>query len=87
MSLAGHKLYAPKGIGALYIRRGTPLEPIIHGAGHEFGNRAGTENILLAVGLGKACELAQADRSKEQIQKLRDHLWQVFRRLSGIRWS
>ena len=58
MSVAGHKLYAPKGVGALYIRNGRPLEPLIHGAGHERGRRAGTENVLLAVGLGAACRLA-----------------------------
>jgi cysteine desulfurase len=59
LSIAGHKLYAPKGIGALYIRKGTPIEPLIHGAGHESGRRAGTENVLLVVGLGKACEIAK----------------------------
>lgn len=46
LSIAGHKLYAPKGIGALYVRRGTALEPLIHGAGHEAGRRAGTESVL-----------------------------------------
>src|SRR5215471_761814 len=58
LSVAGHKLYAPKGIGVLYIRNGVRLEPLIHGAGHESGRRAGTENILLDVALGTACELA-----------------------------
>ncbi len=57
LSLAGHKLYAPKGIGALYIRRGTQLEKLIHGADHERNLRAGTENVLEIVGLGAACEL------------------------------
>ncbi|HUT32717.1 MAG TPA: cysteine desulfurase family protein, partial [Planctomycetota bacterium] len=47
LSVAGHKLYAPKGVGALYIRTGTPIEPLVHGAGHEAGRRAGTENVLL----------------------------------------
>lgn len=61
MSVAGHKLYAPKGIGALYVRRGTRLSKIMHGAGHERGMRAGTENVLEIVGLGKACELARRD--------------------------
>lgn len=60
LTLAGHKLYAPKGIGALYVRQGVTLEPLIHGAGHENGRRAGTENILLDVALGKACELASS---------------------------
>ena len=58
LTVAGHKLYAPKGVGALYVRRGTALEPLIHGAGHEHGLRAGTESALLAVGLGAASELA-----------------------------
>lgn len=53
LSVAGHKLYAPKGVGALFVRRGVRLEPLIHGAGHENGRRAGTESALLAVGLGK----------------------------------
>ena len=58
LTIAGHKLYAPKGVGALYMREGLHIEPLIHGAGHENGRRAGTENILLEVGLGKACEVA-----------------------------
>jgi cysteine desulfurase len=58
LSIAGHKLYAPKGIGALYIRSGRTLPSLIHGAGHESGRRAGTENVLEIVGLGKACEIA-----------------------------
>ena len=52
LSVAGHKLYAPKGVGAFFIRRGTRIEPFVHGAGHEQGRRAGTENVLLDVGLG-----------------------------------
>jgi cysteine desulfurase len=59
LTIAGHKLYAPKGVGALYIRRGTALEPLIHGAGHEGGRRAGTENVPYAVALGRACALAR----------------------------
>ncbi|HXH43399.1 MAG TPA: aminotransferase class V-fold PLP-dependent enzyme [Bradyrhizobium sp.] len=51
LSIAGHKLYAPKGVGALYVRGDLELEPLIHGAGHELGRRAGTESALLAVGL------------------------------------
>ena len=57
MSIAGHKLYAPKGIGALYIRNGVRLEKLMHGAGHEMGWRAGTENVIEEVGLGQACQL------------------------------
>lgn len=58
ISLAGHKMYAPKGIGALYIKEGVQLEKLIHGADHEQNKRAGTENVLEIVGLGKACEIA-----------------------------
>ncbi|MEK6238345.1 MAG: cysteine desulfurase, partial [Planctomycetales bacterium] len=58
LTIAGHKLYAPKGIGALYVRRGIELEPFMHGAGHEQGRRAGTENTPYIVGLGRAAELA-----------------------------
>lgn len=75
LTIAGHKLYAPKGIGALYIKEGVELEPLIHGAGHEFGLRAGTENTLLAVGLGKACEIAKAQAEKTGIKDLTDHFW------------
>ncbi|HEY7125650.1 MAG TPA: cysteine desulfurase family protein [Ktedonobacterales bacterium] len=60
LTIAGHKLYAPKGIGALYARRGTALEPLIHGAGHESGRRAGTENVPYIVALGEACAQAEA---------------------------
>ncbi|MCC7420044.1 MAG: aminotransferase class V-fold PLP-dependent enzyme [Planctomycetaceae bacterium] len=58
-SIAGHKLYGPKGVGALFVREGVVLEPLPHGAGHEAGRRPGTENVLAIVGLGVACELAQ----------------------------
>jgi len=61
LSIAGHKLYAPKGIGALYVRKGVKLEKLIHGADHEMNRRAGTENILEIAGLGKACEIAKRD--------------------------
>jgi len=61
LSVAGHKVYAPKGVGALFVRRGVQLESFMHGAGHESGRRAGTENLLLDVALGKACELAGQD--------------------------
>lgn len=73
LSLAGHKLYAPKGIGVLFIREGTPIEPFVHGAGHEGGRRAGTENLLLIAGLGKACDLAKKELENSHIQSLRDH--------------
>ena len=75
LSIAGHKIYAPKGIGALYIREGTELEPLIHGAGHELGRRAGTESALLAAALGQACELARDLSAMDRIRALRDRLW------------
>ena len=74
LSIAGHKLHAPKGVGALYVRRGVELEPLLHGAGHERGIRSGTENVILAVGLGKACELAASKLSgSSQVRELRDY--------------
>src|SRR5262249_56092263 len=72
LSIAGHKVYAPKGVGALFVRRGVRLEPLIHGAGHEGGRRAGTESALLAVGLGKACELARDLAPMDRVRSLRD---------------
>jgi cysteine desulfurase len=72
LSIAGHKLYAPKGVGALYVRAGVELEPLIHGAGHERGRRAGTESVLLAVALGAACRLARADPCGARLEALRE---------------
>ncbi len=83
LSLAGHKLYAPKGIGALYVRKGVCLEPLIHGASHESGRRAGTENILLDVALGAACELAQSWLALESIRQLRDLFWELLQTRFG----
>jgi cysteine desulfurase len=83
LSIAGHKVYAPKGIGALYVRRGTTLEPLIHGAGHEHGRRAGTESALLAVGLGAACALARDLAPVDRIRALRDRLWQNLQAAFG----
>jgi cysteine desulfurase len=75
LSVAGHKLYAPKGVGALYVRRGLELEPLIHGAGHEAGRRAGTENALLTAALGEACALAKDLSAMPRLCALRDALW------------
>ena len=78
LTIAGHKLYAPKGVGALYVRRGTPLEPLIHGAGHEGGRRAGTESALLTVALGAAANLARDLTAMERIRALRDRFWDAL---------
>jgi cysteine desulfurase len=76
LSLAGHKLYAPKGVGALCIRKGVMLEAFMHGAGQEMGRRAGTENILEIVGLGQACEIAarNLEHHSRHMQAMRDRL-------------
>ncbi len=83
LTIAGHKLYGPKGIGASYIREGIKLQKLIHGADHEGNRRAGTENVLEAVGLGKAAELAVSGEiermkdEKELISQLRTKLEQL----------
>lgn len=78
LTVAGHKLYAPKGVGALYVRRGTAIRPLMAGAGHERGLRPGTENVAFIVGLGVACERARLDLETEAVRValLRDRLWQ-----------
>jgi cysteine desulfurase len=78
LSVAGHKLYGPKGVGALFVREQVRLEPLIHGAGHELGRRAGTENILLGVGLGAACTISQSWLGMESVQQLRDLFWDML---------
>jgi cysteine desulfurase len=85
LTIAGHKLYAPKGVGALFVCRGVSLEPLIHGAGHESGRRAGTESALMAVGLGKACELARDLTPMNRIRGLRDLFWQALQKQFGNR--
>ncbi|WEG18783.1 cysteine desulfurase family protein [Alkalihalophilus pseudofirmus] len=76
LTFAGHKLYAPKGIGALYIREGVKLSNFMHGAGHERGLRAGTENVIFAAALGEACRLAKVNlHQNEEIKQLRDYFW------------
>lgn len=76
LSLSGHKLYGPKGIGALYIKKGVRLEPILHGGGHEKGIRPGTENVAGVVGLGKACQIAEEnlDQTAEYVTSIRDEI-------------
>lgn len=85
LSLAGHKFYGPKGVGALYIRAGTKLEPLLHGAGHESGRRAGTENVLLDVGLGAAAELAADLTWTDGVREQRDRLWAELQQVWGER--
>ncbi len=82
LSVAGHKLYAPKGVGALYIRRGVQLEKLIHGADHETNLRAGTENVMQIVGLGKAAEIAMQSLQHDSasvMRELRDLLFEGIR--------
>jgi cysteine desulfurase len=85
LSVAGHKLYAPKGVGALFLRRGVRLESLIHGAGHESGRRAGTENVPYIVALGKACAIARQSlpQATERLRQLRDRLWGLLHRALG----
>jgi len=76
LSLSAHKLYGPKGIGALYVKRGVRLEPILHGGGHEKGIRPGTENVAGIVGLGKACQIAKEnlEETEQYVTSIRDEI-------------
>ncbi|MFW6280858.1 MAG: cysteine desulfurase family protein [Halanaerobium sp.] len=95
LSLAGHKLYGPKGIGVLYIKNGIEIEPLIHGAGHESGRRAGTENVIHIAGLGKACEQAvelfagkknnSEVKTPAEIKELRDYFQQQLKSIFAKR--
>ena len=78
LALSGHKIYGPKGIGALYIRKGVKIDPLLHGGHHERKRRAGTENVPGIIGLGMAAEMAQAELSQNEkkIRALRDRLEQ-----------
>ncbi len=87
LTVAGHKLYAPKGVGALYVRRGTRIASLIHGAGHEGGRRAGTENVAGIVGLGQACAIATETITEtvERLRTLRDRLHEgLATRVEGL---
>jgi cysteine desulfurase len=81
LTVAGHKLYAPKGVGALYVRPGTPIRPLLRGAGHEGGLRPGTENVPYIVGLGEACRLASQRLADDatRLQQLRERLFERLR--------
>jgi cysteine desulfurase len=85
LSIAGHKVYAPKGVGVLYVRHGVKLEPLLHGAGHENGRRAGTENVPYVVALGTACAIAcqGLPAATERLQTLRDRLWRLLQESFG----
>lgn len=78
LSIAGHKLYAPKGVGALYVKRGIQLKPFTYGSGQEHGLRSGTENVAALVGFGVACEVAARDLEvvATRVRGLRDSLWE-----------
>ncbi|HEX5274026.1 MAG TPA: cysteine desulfurase family protein [Candidatus Rubrimentiphilum sp.] len=88
LSLAAHKFYGPKGVGALFVREGTPVASQIHGGGQEFAKRAGTENVAGIVGMARALELAVAEREEAAARtgRLRDRLQTLVReRLDGVR--
>jgi cysteine desulfurase len=87
LSIAGHKFYGPKGVGALYVRRGTTLGPVLLGASQERGLRPGTENVAGIVGLGAACDLAQSRMTADatRLSALRERLWyDLARRIAGV---
>lgn len=86
LSISGHKMHAPKGVGAMYVRRGTPVESLLVGGSHERRRRAGTENVAGIVGLGKAAEIAMKalqDGTIDRVAALRDHLEREILRLPG----
>jgi len=88
LSLSGHKIYGPKGVGCLYIRKGTKLDPLVHGGHHERNRRAGTENVPGIVGLGKAAELGAGEMSEEakKLATLRDRLQEgILARIPEVR--
>jgi len=88
LSMSGHKLYGPKGIGALYIKKGTKITPQMLGGHHEMGKRAGTENVSGMVGFGKACELAQKEMAIEnkKLSDLRDYFYKgIISKIEEVR--
>ena len=88
LSFSGHKIHGPKGLGALYVRKGTKLKPLITGGHHERGRRAGTENVPGIIGMGKACELAMKnlERNSAHAAKLRDELQRrIFIEIPSLR--
>lgn len=90
LTISGHKIHGPKGVGALYLKKGTKIENLIHGGHHEQSLRSGTENALGIVGFGKACEIVQEEMAKTipKIKELRDYLEkEIERRISAIRFN
>lgn len=85
LSIAGHKLYAPKGVGALYVRRGCDVFPLIHGPSQEAGRRSGTENVLFIAALGTACELAAELSHVDEMEALRNYFWEALQAGLGSR--
>lgn len=86
LTLSAHKIYGPKGVGALYVKTATPIEPIIYGGGHEFGLRSGTENVAGIVGLGKAIELVERHKKdNERILALRDKIIKEVNKIPGVK--
>lgn len=83
LTIAGHKVYAPKGIGALYIRKGINIEPLIHGASHENSKRAGTENVIFDVALGEACAIAKEKLKDNSIKELTDYFYKGLLNIFG----
>ena len=90
LSMSAHKIYGPKGVGALYIRKKTKITPILHGGHHEMGKRAGTENVAGIVGLGAAAELAKKEVAKEaaHLKGLSDYLYEgIVKRIEYVRFN
>lgn len=88
MTISGHKIHAPKGIGVLFIRSGTPIVPLIHGGHHQRGLRAGTENVIGIIGIGKACEILKQEwqENADRIRRLRDRLEKgILERIPDVR--
>ena len=85
VSLTAHKVYGPKGVGALYVRPGTRLAPLLHGGAQEGGDRAGTLATHQIVGMGRAYELADTEHEARELAELRDRLWAGLSAIDGIR--